>query len=152
MEVSQLRNNNLLMFAIFSKIIFLIVPIFFFSCAGSKGNIHFDKLNYSASLSPYLLDSSGKILSEEIGLKRIEGFTVKHRFWGVFYGHIPLNGEEALISEINQSVENANGDGIINMTIIARDCMFNNFFILNIFPIFPGCTTIFIHGDIVRLQ
>ncbi|MFC0876358.1 hypothetical protein ACE01N_07170 [Saccharicrinis sp. FJH2] len=86
----------------------------------------------------------------------IDTFEVKKTFWTMAYGLIPLTKEDTIIAQINKSVEQDDGDGIINLTVIIDQGVTNKIFsflmyVPSYIPFVPGSARITVRGEIVKL-
>jgi hypothetical protein len=123
------------------------------SCSIGIGVVRTDELKYPASLSPYLPDADGTIVSEQKGLEIIGKAYTSKRFYRIVYGAFPLNDTEWESGvELNAQVEKAGGQGLVNVEIENSPCAISQTGLLNIVPIWPGCNLVEIRGDIVKVK
>lgn len=125
----------------------------FVSCSIGIGVVRTDELRYPASLSPYLPNADGSIVSEQKGLEIIGKAYTSKRFYRIVYGAFPLNDIEwESGTELNAQVEKAGGQGLVNVEIENSPCGISQTVVLNIVPIWPGCNLVEIRGDIVKVK
>jgi len=120
-------------------------------CAGARGSLTFDQLAYPASMSPYLVDRTGRSRSpgelEVVGRVKVE-----KKFWGMLYSWIPLTGRHDASQGINQQVRAVSGDGVVNLTVVSDWCGLNHIPLLPAIPLWPGCADVSILGKIVKIK
>ncbi len=120
------------------------------SCAGAFGKIKFDDLAYPASMSGYLYNAFGAVVSlndmEVMGV-----FSFQKRFFGVFYSAIPLTGSFDIGSIMNREIKKLKADGIVNVTVKAVGCRINSVPLMVWLPLWPGCAKVEVSGLIVKL-
>ena len=120
--------------------------------AGARGKLKFDGVRYPLSMSAYLYDSDYNIVTRAKELDIVGQFEYQKRFWGLFYSIIPLSNDEDVATSINSRISETGGDGIINLSVTAYNCLFNSFPIISFLPIMPGCVDSVIRGEIVKLK
>lgn len=120
------------------------------ACAGAKGNVRFDSLKYPVSMSPVLYDSDGRMLYHERQLKSVDKFQYSRWIWSMFWTGLVFNREQDLSAPVNQKIEESGGQGIVNLTVTTSGCFLNYVPLVSILPIWPGCTVVSIHGDVVK--
>lgn len=120
-----------------------------FHCAGSKGKLRFDDLNYPASFSGYIYDEKQQPLRIGNGVKKIAEVNASKRVWSVFYGQAVLSDDTHLVRDFNAEMEKNKATGIVNLQLENSACLLNHFFILNILPFWPGCTVLELRGDAI---
>jgi len=131
---------------IFGGIGVLVAPA---CAAGGRGALTFERLEHPVSMSSYIEEPSGRILSPD-DLDEVAVFHHDMRFWGMAYSALRLTGEKDLSEPINEQVRAARGDGVILLTVISEGCAWNRVPLLTLLPIWPGCTKVSIQGTIVR--
>jgi len=70
--------------------------------------------------------------------------------WGIFYSLIPLSGSVDVSSEINRQIDEAGGDAVAMLTVVADQCGVNWAWFFTFIPLWPGCTNVTISGVIVK--
>ena len=119
------------------------------ACAGSKGKLRLDQLEYPASFSGYIYDEKQQPLRIGAGVKKIAEVTASKRVWALVYGQAVLSDDSALITEFNAEVKKTGATGVVNLQLESSACLLNHFFILNILPFWPGCTVLELRGDAI---
>ena len=76
----------------------------------------------------------------------------KTRFWGVGYSYVPLSGKKDVSPAVNRQVQQAGGDGVVELHVTTRGCGWNYIPLLPILPIWPGCAVTTLSGKIVELH
>ncbi len=132
------------------KICLFSIILLLSSCAGSKGNVRFDSLKYPVSMSPVLFDESGKPAYFERQLTSLGQYEEERVIWGMFWTALSFNGEQDFSDSMNEKVTQLQGDAIVNVRIRTNGCSLNYIPLVNILPIWPGCTVIKIKGDVVK--
>ncbi len=140
---------------IFSRFISRLLMLTFIlpgvtSCAGGTVAWTGKKLKYPVSLSPSLYGPDGSVFIQGRELVKVGVFQFKSRYWGIFYGSIGLNSATDIDEAMNKAIHDAGGDGITGLHVTNSGCGVNNVIILNILPIWPGCTLVEVSGSIVR--
>ncbi len=125
---------------------------FCIGCAGARGKVRLEELNNPVSMSPYLYDAKGQLISVDKGLVRVGGLYTQKTYYGVFYTAIRLTGDGDLTKEINDAVTALNADGIINFHYVVDQGNTNGCVPLTWLPIWPGTTKVVFFGDIVKIK
>ncbi|MDT8318750.1 MAG: hypothetical protein RQ824_12300 [bacterium] len=120
--------------------------------SGARAILKFDGTKYPVSMSAFLYDSDYKVVAKDKELEVIAQFKHEKRFWGIFYTIIALSNDDEVVAAINREVSNIGGDGIINLSVTAYNCLFNSFPIISLAPIMPGCVDTVVMGEIVKLK
>ncbi len=121
------------------------------SCAGYRGQIKLNKLNYPVSMSAFIYGKKGDILLKgDERLKKISNFSFSKLMWSIFYTGISLSDDQIFVNELNRSIENEKGDGMINFKLKNSACFLNYIFLFNLLPFWPGCAHITISGEIIK--
>lgn len=135
----------------YSKFFLAIIgTIIISSCAGGRGYLRFESLEYPASTSPYLYGRSGQVVVEGKELSIVGKFTMEKKFWGMVYSLVRLSDDADVSLAANQAIKTAGGDGMINLTITTDACFLTGIPILPILPFWPACTIANITADIVK--
>jgi hypothetical protein len=126
----------------------LVAAVSSTACAGTQTDITADRARYPISLSSVLVDEDGSPVYlghelEEVGALRDESTKV-----GFFYGATGLDHD--LSDAVNQQVEKAGGEGVVNLAVTSEQCALNYMFPLTIIPFWPGCLNNTITGTVVR--
>lgn len=129
----------------------LVLALLSLACAGGRGVVRFDSLGYPASMSGYVYGSNGLPLSPNT-LKVVGEFEREAKLWGMLFSWIPLTGRLDLSTPINQEIERAGGDGVINLTVRSQGCTLNYVPGLSLLPVWPGCAAVTVQGQIVKHQ
>ncbi len=128
----------------------LILTALLSSCAGSKAVIKLEDLKYPASMSAYIYNSQGKILSVGSGLNKIGNWKFKKKFWSIGYSYLDLSGDSEVAESMNAAIREANGTGIVNFKAESERCGYSYIPIFPILPVFPECIDVKFEGDIVK--
>jgi hypothetical protein len=130
-------------------VLILTSTIFAAACAGSRGKLRLDNLEYPASFSGYIYDERQQPVRIGKGVKKIADVAASKRVWSLLYGQAPLSDDSALITEFNREIKKSGAAGVVNLQLESSPCLLNHFFILNILPFWPGCTVLELRGDAV---
>lgn len=122
---------------------------FLLGCAGGRGDVRFDSLEYPTSMSGYVYGPDGRALSPK-SLDVVAEFEHQVRFWGMLFSWVPLNGNVDLSEEINRDVEQAGGEGVINLSVTSEGCPTNYVPALSLIPMWPGCADVTVACQIVK--
>ncbi len=117
-------------------------------CASAHWNARVDSARYPLSLSPALSDADGRSLLLGDGLEKVGEFEFTHRPLGFVYGAV--GAELDLSADLNRAVEEARGEGVVNLTVRAGTCGTSWVFPLNMLPFYPGCQRVTVSGIVVR--
>lgn len=116
---------------------------------GGRTEVRFDNTAYPVSLSPAVYGSDGAVLADTE--RTVVGeLNVNLRAWSMVWGAVSLKRIRDVSEKINAQIQEANGQAVVNMKILARQCGGNYVVPLTMLPLYPGCTKIKITGDIVR--
>lgn len=131
------------------RIACLLIASFSLGCAGGRTNLKFEQTTYPVSLSPTVLGSDGEILMPEerevVGKVEIET-----KAWGLFWASVPLKPNNDVSDKMNEQVSAAGGQAVVNLRVTSRQCGLNHAWILSTVPLWPGCSKVFVQGDIIR--
>jgi|GEM_PF-2260052 len=121
-------------------------------CGGSRTKVHLDNARYPVSMSPVMIDRDGTHVNSS-GLVTVGKFQASTRGWSIGWTAIPLNTID-FSTELNQQVESAKGEAVINFKVMAAHPLapdvFPGYFFLHWLPIWPGSVAVEAQGDIVR--
>ncbi len=109
-----------------------------------------DQLSYPVSLSPFLYGPRGELVAKAHGLVVVKQFEYKKTYWAIGYSLLSLSKVNDVASIINNEIDHATGDGMINLTITAKQNPINSI-PLSFLPIWPGATELEVKGEIVKL-
>jgi hypothetical protein len=127
----------------------LLATLTLSGCAGARGSVAFNKLEYPVSMSPYVESRSGRVLSPD-DMQVVGEVKYETKIWGMGYSLIPLTGEEDVSEPINQQVRSVRGDGVSQLSVAADYCSLNHVPLLNVLPVWPTCVDVSIQGQIYR--
>jgi hypothetical protein len=116
----------------------------------SGGRLNYDDLKYPASMSSSLYGPNGEVVQQGGRLKAVKAFEYTKYYWSTLYSIIPLSGSSDIVEQMDKEIEEAGGDGIINVSVSSDYSKLTSVFPLNILPIWPGCSEIRVRGTIVR--
>lgn len=124
------------------------------ACTGARGHMKFSELHYPASMSASLYAKNEAVLQKDRNLKVVEKFTYEKRFWGILYSWVRLSGSADVDAAMNQAIQKAKGDGMINVRVVESTCSLNYFLAIPfmVLPITPGCVNATIEGEIVKVK
>lgn len=118
------------------------------ACHGANVNVHANSARYPVSMSSALPDAEGKVLIIGYELQPVGPFRVDTTKYGFFYGSTKATLD--LSDDINNQIERAGGEGIVQFKITTANCGLNYFFPFTILPFWPGCQNMTVRGIIVR--
>jgi hypothetical protein len=122
-------------------------------CAGACNTIKADGAKFDVSLSRAIRDSSGTIIPSE-RLEEVGTYHKEANGWAIFWSALPLNSID-ISNSINDQVEKAGGNAIINLSVTARNSFLNSFLKwppFSMFPICPGYSVVNFTGKIVKIK
>ena len=119
-------------------------------CAGGRGALAFDRLQFPVSSSPFIYGPDDRPYNPG-ELQPLGKMVWVERFWGLWWSWIPLSGTIDVSAPINAQIQRAGGDGIINLKVIVENCGMNYVPVFNMIPLYPGCAYVTITGDIVKM-
>ena len=120
-------------------------------CAGARGSLVFNSLEYPVSMSGYVENQAGQSIPPE-EMEVVGKISYKKTFWGLLYGLIRLTNEQDASQPINRQIRDAGGDGARDVSISVENGPFNEMPIFNMIPFWPGITRVIIKGDIIKFQ
>jgi hypothetical protein len=120
-------------------------------CAGAHVEVTARQSRYTISMSQLVRDHNGT-LRDPRSLDRVGSFYADRTRLGFFYSLLTPLSTFDISEAVNEQVAAVGGEAVIGLTVSASDgCdVLNNFAILNILPIWPGCVPVTVTGDIVR--
>lgn len=117
-------------------------------CAGRLAAIRFDRARYPISLSTQVPAADDAPITYP-RLERLGTFKASGRGWSLLYTLIPLN-ELDFSDELNQQVQAAGGEAVVDLQLSVHDSGWNWFWPLTWIPIYPGNVPVELEGAIVR--
>ena len=120
-------------------------------CAGAHVEITARQSRYAISMSPVVRDSSG-VLYDHQSLEYVGAFSADRTRMGFFYSTLTPLSTFDISQDVNAQVAAVGGEAVVGLTVSASDAcdMLNDFPLLNILPLWPGCVPVTVTGDIVR--
>jgi hypothetical protein len=120
-------------------------------CAGARVWVTADRAHYPLSLSPVVRDGSGRIYDAR-SLTKVGWLDVRKTTPGFVYSALAVPPARDFSDELNTQVAAAGGEAVVGLTVsIGGGCgWLNGFPILNALPVWPGCVSVKLTGDIVR--
>jgi hypothetical protein len=94
-------------------------------------------------------DADGSLLASE-NREKVGDLLVKTNAFGILYSAVDLNPKTDISEEVNKEVLRTRGDAVVNLKVTNSQCPMNFIYPLTLLPIWPGCVTVRIHGDIIR--
>jgi hypothetical protein len=120
-------------------------------CAGGRARLDFSGTQMPVSMSATVLDERGEILLPE-DREVVGQVLVETKAWGIMWAAIPLTPKRDVSQAINDQVAAANGEAVVNLRVTGQQCGVNHAWILSTVPLWPGCSKIFVQGDIIRTR
>ncbi len=117
--------------------------------AGGRTTVQFDDTEYPVSLSPTVYGSDGEIL-DPAARQKVGSLKVDRRAWSLVWGAVPTRKFTDLSDEVNAQIDAAEGQAVVNLKIMARQCVGNYVIPFTLLPFYPGCVKLKIRGDIIR--
>ena len=133
-------------------IIILSLSVFVLRCAGASSFVRFEDVQYPVSLSAFLYDAEGQPVYPGQRLEKVGTIEYEKTIWASGYGHVEFSYYTDPGGIINEQVQGAQGDGVINLVIATEPCALNAFLVFSFIPFWPGCASVSISGDIVKLS
>lgn len=130
----------------------LAIALMTIACAGSKGTLRMEKLDYPVSSSGYIYNKDLQPIRIGKGLTKVSSLESSQRFWSILYAQVPLSSDDALFGDFNAQIKETQGIGVVNFEIENSACALNQFYILTILPFWPGCTVVRFRGEAVALS
>ena len=118
--------------------------------AGSRGQIEFYDLIYSASMSAYLYGPDNEILTKDKELRVLKRLHFSKNSWSIFYTIVQISDNSDVVEEMNKEIAESGGDGILNVEISSQDGITNSILLLNLLPFWPTYSKVTVEGDIVK--
>jgi len=120
-------------------------------CAGAHVEITARQSRYAISMSQVVRDGSG-LLYDHQSLEYVGALYTGRTRLGFFYSALTPLSTFDISEDVNAQVAAAGGEAVVGLIVSASDgCdILNNFPLLNILPVWPGCVPVTVTGDIVR--
>ena len=120
-------------------------------CAGASSDVVAPGAKVPISLSRAVRDADGVVVPQE--RQEIVGhFEQKSTSWGIAWSLVDLTPRTDLSQNVNQQVARAKGDAVVRLAVRSKPCGMNFVPVLGWLPIWPGCSSLVIGGDIVRVK
>jgi len=132
-----------------------ILSVFFFfslGCAGGSNSIKLEGVKKPVSLTKSLYGPNMKVLKEKEDIEVVYHFYGEKTFYNMGYSAVSLNDDEEIVKNINKTLDEHKGAGVINFSVEAQGCGTNACFPFIMLPIWPGCVNVQYEGDIVKLK
>ena len=129
----------------------LICALAVAGCAGADVGITAAQSRYAISMSRSIRDQSG-VLYDDRSLERVGILHADRTRVGFLYSLVTPLSTFDISEDVNTQVAAVGGEAVVGLTVSVSDAcdVLNNFPILNILPIWPGCVPVTVTGDIVR--
>lgn len=118
-------------------------------CAGGHSTLKFDETRYPVSLSPTVLGSDGQVLLPD-GREVVGKLDLETKVYGMLWAAVPLTPNKDISEKVNAAIEEAGGDAVVNLRVTSRQCGLNHAWVISTVPLWPGCSRVFVQGDIIR--
>jgi hypothetical protein len=128
---------------------FVLAVLLLEGCAGAKAHIVGDSLRYPVSMSASLPDGDGQVRALGDGLESVGRLRDSWTVVGIGYGHQTRDLDVS--APINARVAELSGDGVVQLAVRSSNCLLNFVFPLNLLPIWPGCVTVAVDGEVVKV-
>lgn len=120
-------------------------------CAGARTTVVAPTAEYPVSMSQGVRDAGGELVSAD--RRQIVGHFEDHRTaWGLAYSYARLTPTKDLSDELNAQIKAAHGDAVINLKVASSPCVLNFVPVVDLLPLWPGCSNVTITGDIIRVR
>jgi hypothetical protein len=134
-----------------------LLPLLFASvvldagCAGAHVEITAKQSRYAISMSQVVRDGSG-LLYDHQSLEYVGALYTGRTRLGFFYSALTPLSTFDISEDVNAQVAAVGGEAVVGLTVSTSDgCdVLNDFPLLNILPLWPGCVPVTVTGDIVR--
>jgi hypothetical protein len=129
----------------------LLAGISGIGCAGARTTLEAPDAQYPVSLTRGIRGADGELVPVE--RREVVGkFRDTRTAWAILYSGVNITPTKDLSEAINEQIAARGGDAIVHLRVGSADCALNWFAILNLLPIWPGCTNIYVEGDIIRVK
>ncbi len=107
------------------------------------------ELRHPVSFSRSFVASDGSV-HEPTAAEKVARFERTWTHWGMLYDSIGLSADADLSAILNEEIEQANGDGIVNLTVKAKGTGFS--WLVSLLIIVPERVKVTVEGDVFRLS
>ena len=97
--------------------LFIMVTLLSSCMVGGGGTVTFHQVKYPVSGNEQLLDQNRSTVDVSKQSSYRGRLKISSRFWSIMYGFLQLTGEKDLGSEINQKIEELDGNAMLNAQI-----------------------------------
>jgi hypothetical protein len=118
-------------------------------CAGGHGWVSAPTSRYPISLTHGIRAADGHLLTNK-ERKIVGHFDTSKTFVSLLYDAIPLNGSFDVSDDVNEQVRAAGGEAVTDLTFQTHLCALDFFLGFHMLPIWPGCATVHVTGNIIR--
>jgi hypothetical protein len=120
-------------------------------CAGAHVEITARRSRYAISMSPVVRDSNG-VLYDHQSLEYVGALYTGRTRMGFFYSALTPLSTFDISDDVNAQVAAVGGEAVVGLAVSTSDAcdVLNDFPLLNILPVWPGCVPVTVTGDIVR--
>ncbi len=115
-------------------------------CSGAHASLVAPDAKYPISLSDGVRDSTGRLVPDE-ELEVVGAFQSDFSTWGMWWNIISFTGDADISEDVNEQVNAAKGEGIVNLSVRSGNTVWNGF---TLFGLLPDATTVKVRGHIVR--
>ncbi|MET0287571.1 MAG: hypothetical protein ABW352_23995 [Polyangiales bacterium] len=119
-------------------------------CAGARGALTFDGLQYPVSSSSYLYAPDDRPVTHG-ELQQVGSISTQTRVWSLFWSAIPLTPTRELSGPLNEQIASAGGEGVTDLNVRSQNCGTNYIPFISWLPFYPGCALVTISGSVVKL-
>jgi hypothetical protein len=113
----------------------------------SSTALHGSDLRYPVSMSKSVVDAAGQIQVPKAA-EKVAHFTRDWSHWGWFYGFVSLSSHVDLSAMLNEEIEKAGGDGIVNLKVTAEGSGLSWF--ISLLIIIPERVDVTVEGDVYK--
>tara|TARA_R110002072_G_scaffold273219_4_gene433835 strand:+ start:30185 stop:30619 length:435 start_codon:yes stop_codon:yes gene_type:complete len=106
-------------------------------------------LRYPVSMSKSVVDAAGQIHAPKASA-RVARFKRDWSHWGWLYGSVSLSSHVDLSAMLNEEIEKAGGDGIVNLKVTAAGSGLSWF--ISLLIIIPERVDVTVEGDVYKLS
>lgn len=135
--------------ALLTLLLLAAVAVPLLGCAGGRGDVRFDSLEYPASMSGYLHGPNGRPVSPK-SLSVVGEFEEEARLYGMVFSWVPVTKTVDVSEAMNREIAAAGGEGMINVKVSSDGCVMNYMPVLSLLPVWPGCADVTVEGQIVK--
>ena len=118
-------------------------------CAGGRGSIRFENLDYPVSLSQALFDSNGNVVIPDES-QRVGRFESEWNHWTILWTLVPLSSKERYITpELWTAIDKAGGNAVVNLKVYVSEHPL--WVLTSLLPIIPTQAGVRVEADIVKI-